>query len=73
VPSRNPFHYAFGLTFFGSLVVVLGLFGCRLRKSNWSIVACTWSESAWWSDVAAGAVMLLVAVFFWKRALQTVR
>jgi hypothetical protein len=72
-PTKNPFHYAFALTFFGSLWVILPLMGCRLRKSNWTFVACTWSDSPWWSEAGVGVVMLLLAAFFWKRALQSVR
>jgi hypothetical protein len=72
-PRRNAFHYAFTFTFFGSLWVVLALVGCRLRKSPWTFVACTWSDSPWWSEAAVGFAMLLAAAFFWKRALKTVR
>jgi hypothetical protein len=70
-PTNNPFHYAFTFTFFGSLWVVLALMGCRLRKSDWSIVACRWADSPWWSEVGVGVVMLFAAAFFWKRALRT--
>jgi hypothetical protein len=71
--SRNPFHHAFGFTFVGLLFVGAGLFGCLIRKDPWSIQACTWADSPWWSEVWFGAAMLLVSVFFWKRALQTLR
>lgn len=71
--SRNPFHNAFTLTLFGSLLVVLGLVGCTLRKSPWTFVACTWSESVWWNEVGVGVGLLLVAIYFWRKAILSFR
>lgn len=70
--TQNPFHNAFTFTLFGSLFVVLGLLGCRLRKSPWSIVACTWSETVWWKEVWAGVAILLFATYFWRKAIQSI-
>ena len=70
---QNPFHNALTLTLFGGLFVVLGLIGCRLRKSPWSIVACRWSDTVWWQEVWGGAAMLLLATYFWKKALPSLR
>ena len=69
--SRNPFHYAFTLSFFGVVFVVLGLLGCRLRKDPFSVVACGWSESPWWNEVWIGAAMVAVSLIFWRRALAS--
>ena len=73
LPSKNPFHHAFTFTFVGVLFLVAGLLGCLIRKDPWSIQACRWSDSPWWSEVGFGAAMLLVSVYFWKRALRTLR
>ena len=69
--NRSPFHHALTLTFVGTVFVVTGLLGCRIRKSPWSIVACRWSDTVWWPEVWFGATALLVAAYFWKRAIRS--
>ena len=71
--SRNPFHYAITLSVFGSLFVVLGLLGCRVRKDPFSMVACRWSESPWWNEIWGGLAMITISLFFWRRAIRAVR
>jgi hypothetical protein len=66
----NPIHNALSFTLFGSLFLVLGLLGCKLRKSPWSIMACTWSDTVLWNEVWGGAAALLVAAYFWRRGWQ---
>jgi hypothetical protein len=68
---RNPWHNALTLTFVGFLWIVPALLGCKLRKSPWTFIGCTWSDSVWWSEAGFGAAVLLVSVYFWKRAYQT--
>ena len=70
--SRNPFHYAITLSFFGLVFMVLGLLGCRLRKNPFTMVACQWSESPWWNEVLIGAAMFAISLIFWRRALRSV-
>jgi hypothetical protein len=69
----NPFHNALSLTLLGMLFVVPGLLGCKLRKSPWTFVGCTWSDSVWWKEVWVGLAVLLLAGYFWKRAIRSIR
>jgi hypothetical protein len=69
--TRNPWRYALSLSFFGSLWIVLAFLGCKLRKSPWTFVACNWSDSPWWSEAGVGVAFLLISVYFWRKALQT--
>jgi len=64
---------ALNMTLVGILFLVPALFGCRLRKSPWTIIGCTWSDTVWWKEAWAGAAILLVASYFWKRAIQSIR
>jgi hypothetical protein len=68
--NRNPWQNALSFTFFGLLFIALALSRCKLRKSPWSIIGCTWSDSVWWSEAGFGAALLLVSVYFWKKAMK---
>jgi hypothetical protein len=62
---------AFGVTLLGTFFLVPGLIGCRLHESDWSIISCTpWSETVLWREVWAGAAVLLVATYLWRRAIH---
>ena len=71
--TKNPFQMALGVTAVALLFIVPALFGCNLHKSNWSFVACTpWSNTVLWDRVWIGLPVLLLAVYFWRRAIRSI-
>ena len=71
--SRNPFQNALGLTALALIFIVPALMGCDLHKSNSTFVACTPVDSVLWGRVGIGGAVLLVAAYFWQRAIKSVR
>jgi hypothetical protein len=70
---RSPIHNAFSVTLLGLVLLVPSLFGCELRKSNWTFVGCTWSDSIPWPEFWVGAALLMAAGYMWRRAIVTMR
>ena len=69
----NVFQSAIGATALAMLFIVPALFGCDLHKSDSIFVACTpWSETVLSDRVGIGMVVLLVAAYFWRRAIKSV-
>ena len=73
MPSKKnqPLHAAFTFTTFGALFLVAGLIGYTIQKSNWSIIAGSWSDGPVWWEVRLGVVALALAAYFWRKGLQT--
>jgi hypothetical protein len=71
--GRNVFQNAIGATALALIFIVPALFGCNLHKSDSIFVACTpWSETVLWDRVGIGMAVLLVATYFWRRAIRSV-
>ena len=67
---RNPFSAAFGATFVVILLLVPGLLGYELHKSDWSIMRVTVSDGPVWWQIYLGLAFLLPATYFWRKALR---
>ena len=68
---KNPFSAAFGMTFAAVLLVVPGLLGYELHKSNWFFMRVTVSDGPVWRQIYLGLVFVLPAIYFWRKALRT--
>ena len=72
LPERNnPWPAAFGTTFAAVLLLVPGLLGYELHKSNWSIMRVTESDGAVWWQIYVGLAFVLPALYLWRKALRT--
>ena len=72
LPERNnPWPAAFATTFGAILLIVPGLLGYELHKSNWSIMSVTESDGPVWWQIYVGLAFVLPAIYFWRRAVRT--
>ena len=67
---NNPFSAAFGTTFAAVLLIVPGVLGYELHKSNWSIMRVTVSDGPVWWQIYMGLAFVLPAMYFWRKALR---
>lgn len=67
---RHPFSAAFGATFGAVLLLVPGVLGYELHKSDWSIMRVTVSDGPVWWQVYLGLAFVVPAVHFWRKALR---
>ena len=67
---NNPFSAAFGTTFVAALLLVPGLLGYELHKSDWSIMRVTVGDGPVWWQIYLGLAFVLPAVYFWRKALR---
>ena len=66
----NSFSAAFSTTLLAILLLVPGLSGYELHKSDWSFVRVTRTGGLVWWEIWFGVISLLFAIFFWRRALR---
>ena len=70
----NTFRHAIGATALGLFFIVPGALGCRLHKSDFSVVSCApWSDTVLWPEVGFGVAVLMVAAYLWRRAILSTR
>ena len=67
---EHPFSAALGATFAAVLLVVPGLLGYELHKSNWSLMRVTLSDGPVWWQIYVGLFFVLPAIYFWRKALR---
>ena len=67
---KNPFSAAFGMTFAALLLVVPGVLGYELHKSDWSFMRVTVNDGPVWWQIYLGLAFVLPAVYFWRKALR---
>jgi membrane protein implicated in regulation of membrane protease activity len=68
--QRSTFQGAFGATTMAILCFVTGVLGLRLDKHElWVHVSHTGTVQ--WLDLLAGAVLSVVAFYFWRKALRS--
>lgn len=67
---NHPFSAAFGTTFVAVVMLVPGLLGFELHKSDWSFVRVTVSDGPVWWQVYLGLAFVLPAMYFWRKALR---
>jgi hypothetical protein len=70
---NNPFRDAFSTTFVALLLVVPGLLGYELHKSDWSIIRITHGGSPVWWQVYIGLMFVLPAIYFWRKVVRELR
>jgi hypothetical protein len=66
----NSFSAAFSTTLLAIILLVPGLSGYELHKSDWSFVRVTRTGAIVWWEIWFGVVALVFAIFFWRRALR---
>jgi hypothetical protein len=66
----NSFSAAFSTTLLALLLLVPGLSGYELHKSDWSFVRLTHSGAPVWWEIRFGIIALLLAIYFWRKALR---
>jgi len=70
---RRPIFNALSLTAAAALFLVTGLIGYTLSKHDRFVDGTAWSPSVIWWQVAVGAVLLVLATWFWQRGLRQLR
>ena len=68
--QKHPFSAAFGATFGAVLLLVPGVLGYELHKSDWSIMRVTASDGPVWWQIYLGLAFVLPALYFWRKALR---
>ena len=68
----NSFSAAFSTTFLAILLLVPGLSGYELHKSDWSFVRVTRTGALVWWEIWFGVIALLFAIYFWRKALRLI-
>ena len=67
---NNPWSGAFGTTFVAVFLLVPGLLGYELHKSDWSFMRVTASDGPVWWQIYLGLIFVLPAMYFWRKALR---
>jgi hypothetical protein len=67
---NNPFSAAFSTTFVAVLLIVPGLLGYEIHKSDWSFIRVTASDGPVWWQIYPGLIFLVPALYFWRKALR---
>ena len=69
--QRSTFQSAFGATTMAILCFVTGFLGLRLDKHELWVHVTPTGRVQWW-DLLAGAVLSVVAFYFWRKALRLI-
>lgn len=67
---NNPFPAAFSTTFVAILLIVPGLLGYELHKSDWSFMRLTVSDGPVWWQIYLGLLFVPPAMYFWRKAIR---
>jgi hypothetical protein len=67
---RRSLSAAFTMTLMAIVLLTAGMAGYRVGKSNWSFITATPAGGVVWSEVWAGALAALCALYFWRRGLH---
>jgi hypothetical protein len=68
----NLFSAAFGSTLLAILFLPAGILGYEIKKHNWHFVDVAWTGSAVWWEICLGLMGSVLAVYFWRKALQSI-
>jgi hypothetical protein len=64
---------AFTATAVAMLFVVAGALGYRLEGGVPFTIATAWSGTVLWSEIWVGTGVALIAIYFWRRGLRSLR
>ena len=67
---RRPIFNALSLTAAAVLFLTTGVMGYTLSKHDRFVAGTAWTDGVIWWQVAAGAVLLVPAAFFWRSGLR---
>jgi hypothetical protein len=65
----RPLGTAFGLTSSAAILLISGAIGYRLDRHDRFAAGTAWSGHVLWWQVLIGAVIGLVAIYFWRKGL----
>lgn len=68
----NPLWLAFTATAAAIMFLVAGAVGYQLSHGVPFTVASAWKDRVIWSQIWAGAAIVVVAVFLWRRGLRSI-
>ena len=61
---------AFSMTAASALYLVAGFIGYTLDRHDRFVAHSAWAGGVIWSQVVIGALLALVALYFWRRGLR---
>jgi membrane protein implicated in regulation of membrane protease activity len=67
---RSSIFNALSLTAAAALLLVTGLMGYTLGRHDRFVAGTAWSPSVIWWQVVVGAMLLVLAAWFWRRGLR---
>ena len=70
-PMRRPVPLACSATALAALFLGAGVSGRTLNRHEAFVAGTAWSGSVIWWQVAAGLLLLLLAVWLWRRAFHS--
>ena len=69
----SPLWIAFGTTTGAAIFLVAGCIGYILDRHDRFVARTAWAGGVIWSEVSIGLVMTLVAMYFWRKDLRSIR
>jgi hypothetical protein len=69
----SPLWIAFSATTLAALFIVSGTIGYTLSKRARFTTGTAWSDTVIWWEIAVGIAAALVAIYFWRRGLRSIR
>jgi hypothetical protein len=72
-PEWRPLGMAFGMTAAAAIVVVAGAIGYTLNRHDQFVAGTAWAGHVIWSQILIGAVVTVVALYFWRKGLAELR
>jgi hypothetical protein len=69
----SPLWIAFSTTAAAALYLVAGTIGYTLDRHQRFIAHTAWTGGVIWSEIATGLGMALVAAYFWRKGLRSMR
>jgi hypothetical protein len=71
--TLSPLWIAFSSTAAAALYLIAGAIGYTLDRHDRFVAGTAWAGGVVWSEVGIGFVMALVAAFFWRKGLRSIR
>ena len=71
--AYSPLWMAFSTTSAAIVLLVSGMIGYTLSRHDRFVAGTSWAGSIIWWQVGAGAALVPLAVFFWRKGLNSTR